>query len=203
MGEARHFCPDCGSIDIEIINRDLRDDKGNSLGRAECPNCGWKGALTQTIGAVSTEQFWDAERVGEVMMRTMAIHAAGPLVQCLEFIGLLPRKRYKPEDKLDHHVNEESKKKYEAELALFNDPSTEKWNAAAQRARDAVMRRIMEAAITAGFEEAERVNRLFAIETETDIHPMLKQEEEVREFGGDVGEKKITNIKEARRKKRK
>lgn len=199
--EARHFCPDCGSIDLEITNRELRDAEGKSLGRAKCPNCAWEGPLTQTVGAVTQGQFWDSKRVGDLMIRVMAVHAAGPLVQALEFVGLLPRKREKPAP-LPEAATDEERVKYESDLALWEDPGTVKWNRAAQEARDSVMRKIMEAAITEGFAEAERVNRLFAIATETDIHPMLKEEAAVREFGGDVDEKKVTNIKTARQKKR-
>jgi predicted RNA-binding Zn-ribbon protein involved in translation (DUF1610 family) len=200
--EARYFCPDCGSIDLQIFNAELCDDEGKSLGRAECPNCAWKGPLTATIGAMTTERMWDANRVGDLMLRVMAVHAAGPLVQALEFVGLLPRQRLLPMPPPPGSSPEEQVK-YESDLAIYNDPSTMRWNRAAQEARDSVMRKIMEGAITAGFEEAERVNRLFAIATETDIHPMLKDDEEsIREFGGDVGEKKITDIKKARQKKR-
>lgn len=194
--DARHFCPDCGSIDLIITNEELRDAEGKSLARVECPNCGFRGPISATIGAVTQQQFWDAERVGEVMMRTLAIHGAGPLVQCLEFIGLLPRKRAKMEFRGPKDY-EPGSPQMQAK-ALYDDPSTPKWNEAAQRARDAVMRRIMEAAITAGFEEAERANRIFAIETETDTHPIFK-EDDVREFGGDGG---VTNIKKARKRRK-
>lgn len=201
MAEARYFCPDCGSIDLIVANAELRDHEGKTLGRAECPNCSWKGRLVDTVGALTTEQFWDSDRVGEVLLRVLATRGAGPLVQALEFIGLLPRKREKPY--LTKDATPEEMAKYESDLALYNDPSTYKWNKAAQEARDHVMRRFMEASLTALFEEAEKQNRLFAIATETDIHPMLKEEANVETFGGDFAEKKITNIKEARRKKEK
>jgi hypothetical protein len=178
-----------------ISNQGLRGPDGESMAWAECPNCSWKGPLSKTIGAVTSEQFWDAKRVGEAMIRVMAVHGAGPLVQALEFIGLLPRKRLQPEKTNDFVP--ELKEQYERELALFKDPSTPKWNIEAQKSRDAVMQRIMEAAITAGFEEAERQNRRFAMEMGTDIHSMLKEEPE-KEIGGTV-----TSIKKARKKRKK
>jgi len=198
--DARYFCPDCGSIDLVITNAELRDPEGKSLGRAECPNCSWRGRLTDTIGMMSTEQFWDSERVGEVLLRVLATRGAGPLIQALEFIGLLPRKREKPA--LSKDATPEELVKYEIALATWNSPSTPKWNQAVQEARDAVMRSFMAASLQALFEEAERQNRLFAIATETDIHPMLKAEADVEVFGGDYADKKVTNIKTARRKKK-
>lgn len=185
MADARHFCPDCGSIDLDMTT------KGGIITRpdtntARCPNCGWSGPVSKTIGAVTTEQFWDAERVGEVMLRVMAIHGAGPLVQALEFIGLLPRmKEVPPYDLL-----------YDDGLPPPRQVAM-KWNAEAQNSRNAVMQAIMEAAITAAFEEAERQNRRFATEMGTDLHPMLKEEVEP-EFGGNV-----TSIKKARKKRKK
>lgn len=174
MADARHFCPDCGNIDL-IITKAVLEGQTST---ARCPNCSWSGPLSKTIGAVTTEQFWDAERIGDVLLRVMATRAAGPLVQALEFIGLLPRKK---------EVSDDAEQRAEID----------KWNRLAQASRDAVMQRTMEAAITAAFEEAERQNRLFAIATETDIHPVLKEEEE---FGGDQGN--VTDIKKACKRKR-
>lgn len=190
MTEARHFCPDCGNIDL-VINKAVLAGQTSS---ANCPICSWSGPLNKTIGAVTTEQFWDADRIGDVLLRVMATRGAGPIVQALEFIGLLPRKREKPAHpggRMPEEVLE-----YERDLAVWNDPTTPEWNRLAQAARDAVMQRIMEAAIVAAFEEAERQNRLFAIATGTDIHPALKEEEE---FGGDS---KVTSIKKARGKRK-
>jgi hypothetical protein len=194
VAEARHFCPDCGNIDLVITKAVLAGQTSS----ASCPSCAWSGPLNKTIGAVTTEQFWDADRIGDVLLRVMATRAAGPLVQALEFIGLLPRKRERPE-RLPTNYTQEEMEAWEKARNLFEEPSTPEWNRLAQASRDAVMQRIMEAAITAAFEETERQNRLFAIATNTDIHPVLKAGDE--EFGGDQGN--VTNIKKARKKRRK
>lgn len=152
MAEARYFCPDCGSVDLIIT--------GEVVKNVECPNCGWKGPINETLGLATTEKIWDIERIGSVMLRTMAVHAAGPLVQALEFIGLLQKK-----------------------IVLQNSTETAEhvrqvlWNKEVQRSRDSVMQRICEAAITAGFNEAERQNRRFAEVMGTNIHPIFAAED--------------------------
>jgi len=157
MTQARYFCPDCGSIDLNI-----------NIGitkTASCPNCSWEGPLSQTVGAVTSEQFWDSERVGEVLLRVLATKAAGPVVQVLEFIGLLPRKKVAV-----------------AELTETEAEDLQRWNAAAQQARDAVMRSLMAAALSAAFEEAEKQHRAFAIATDTPVHDVIAD----KVFGGNV-----------------
>lgn len=171
MADARYFCPDCGSIDLKIEQMALTAPAGTR--ECECPNCGWKGPISKTIGAATTQQFWDTQRVGEVMIRTMAIHGAGPLVQCLEFIGLLPKKLDVPK------VGEDN------DLSVEELQRRTKHNVAAQIARDAVMQEICTAAITAGFTEAQKQNKLFAIAVDGDIHPMFKEDEKDTIFGGD------------------
>ncbi len=144
MAESRHFCPDCGSIDIRAVDgSDLISTPGSRT--MECPNCSWKGPISDTLGAVSSEAFWDIERVGDVLIRVLAKHGAGPLVQVLEFVGLLPRMKtvsasddLPPKEVLD-------------KLAAYNE--------IVQRCRDAVMREIFTAAITAAFEAAEKANK--------------------------------------------
>lgn len=148
MTEARHTCPDCGFIDLMI--------EGEVIRKAECPNCGWMGPLQSTIGVATTEQLWGIERVGNVLLRTIAIHAAGPLVQALEFIGLLPKKR--------------------STTTIAEATENAQWNQQAQMSRDAVMQKITEAAVTAAFEEAERQNYRFAKATGAEIHPLLRAE---------------------------
>jgi hypothetical protein len=202
MAEARHFCPDCGSIDLRVTNSGLTGPDGESLARGSCPNCSWEGPLSKTIGAVTQEQFWDSDRVGDVLLRVMAKNAAGPLVQVLEFIGLLPRMRFKPRDLPEGTITQSMFDDYHAlkkEWEIYNQHTEEehaKWNAAVQVTRNNVMRRIMADALSGAFEEAERQNRIFAVAMGTQIHPMLEQES-AREFGGNV-----TNIKKARAKKK-
>lgn len=140
MADARHFCPDCGSIDLVIDPLVLAGAEASR--NASCPNCSWQGTLSKTIGAVTSEEFWDAERIGDVLIRVIHMRAAGPLVQTLEFIGLIPRMKTAPaddipDDKIDLH------------------------NELTQKFRDHVMRAIMEAAITAAFESSVQAREVY------------------------------------------
>jgi predicted RNA-binding Zn-ribbon protein involved in translation (DUF1610 family) len=175
MADAKYLCPDCGSIDLTISGQGLKNADGESLAHAVCPNCGWKGALKDTIGIASTERLWDAQRVGELLLRVVAIHAAGPLVQCFEFIGILPKKKDLPKPNGSDVASSDPKALADAV----------KWNEAAQEARDNVMRAVFEAVITRGFEEAERQHRIFTVKTNTPLHPMFEEHAADEEFGGD------------------
>ena len=156
MAEARHFCPDCGSIDLVIERKYVTMSAAEDTGAtAKCPNCSWDGALSKTLGAVSAEQFWDIERVGDVLLRVVQKNAAGPMVQVLEFAGLLPRLKQAPDE--------------EVTAAMLADH-----NALAQQCRDIVMREVFEASITAGFAAAERAHRIYAVKMNMPLHPMLK-----------------------------
>lgn len=193
MVDARYFCPDCGSIDLKIEQGGLEVAKGTR--ECECPNCGWKGPIAKTVGAATTQQFWDTKRVGDVMIRTVGIHAAGPLVQCLEFIGLLPKKLPMPKPGDSGMVDG---------VALSADEMKRRidYNASAQRARDGVMQAICIAAIEAGFTEAVKANKVFAVETDTEVHQMIQAEEGDTIFGGGGGGKVVPIDKNKRKKGR-
>ena len=162
MAEARYFCPDCGSIDIILAGVDLVGPSGGSAGAATCPNCDWTGPISQAIGALSSERFWDVERVGSLLLRVVQKHAAGPMVQALEFVGLLPKP--KTSDDADFRGLDSAEVSRKLELH----------NAIVQECRDLVMRDVFAAAITAGFAAAEHANRYYAAATATPIHPMLE-----------------------------
>lgn len=187
MADARHFCPDCGSIDLVIEDKLLVHvhPESEDTHRAKCPNCGWEGPLGKTVGAVTTDQFWDIERVGEVLLRVVSKHAAGPFVQVMEFVGLLPRKMTLvdfaksvgavPPD----HVGD-----------VADDSVISSWRAhcdMVDKMREGVVKAMLAASITAGFEEAERVHRIHAVKMNAPLHPMLREESKAkkeREFGG-------------------
>lgn len=168
MTTQQQFCPKCAYIGVIVAN-----------GRAECPLCQWKGEARETLGAITTETFWDEKKVGDLMLVVLARHAAGPLIQALEHIGLLPRMITLPGADLVEGTAEYSKAR-----ERFYDPLTPKWNEAAQVARNATMQAIMEASLTTALTEAVRQNKLFAIATDSQQHPMIEQNE--REFGGDI-----------------
>ena len=178
MADARHFCPDCGSIDIQITRKFvLLSEEEDTGATADCPNCGWSGALSKAVGAVSSEQFWDFERVAEVLMRVVSKSAAGPFVQVMEFVGILPKRL--------------GIKEYAKEVSFAgNDPAADpalldgfkKYNAFVEQAQDGVVRAMLEAALTAGFAEAERWHRAHATFNNTPVHQVFEAE---REFGGE------------------
>lgn len=82
MAEVHHSCPDCGSIDVEVsvLSKEAR-----------CPNCEWKGSASSTVGVATSENFWTIERIGEVLLRVISKHGAGPMCQVFEFVGILDK----------------------------------------------------------------------------------------------------------------
>jgi predicted RNA-binding Zn-ribbon protein involved in translation (DUF1610 family) len=165
MTDARHFCPDCGNIEIQITRKYiLMPEAEDSGASANCPNCGWEGPLSSTVGAVTSESFWDMERVASVLLRVVAKHATGPFVQVMEFAGLLPRERRTTS--ADPAVI--------AEVRAHNEMRDE--------ARDAVLREMLAATITAGFEEASKWHEYFS---ETHEHPAYAEAAGDEVYGGD------------------
>lgn len=171
--DARHFCPDCGGIDL-IIMRPAVTLAGaeNSGSTATCPNCNWSGTLGQTIGAASREGFWDIDKVGYVLLRVVSKHAAGPFLQVMEFVGLLPRPRtLTPEQAMNPKLVGEVKQH----------------NEIVEQARNGILRAIIGAAITAGFEEAEQWHRVWAVKMNKPLDDLIRvgsSGPKDREFGG-------------------
>lgn len=184
MADARHFCPDCGNIELVIEDKLLVHVRPESEGahRAKCPNCGWEGPLSKTVGAVTSEQFWDIERVGEVLLRVVSKHAAGPFVQVMEFVGLIPKKKTLKEFK-------EALEAQHEELGIEGaiEERLVRYNAMVDHLREQVVKEMLAATITAGFEAAEKAHRLYAEKTKTPLHPMLHDgPTSERQFGGNV-----------------
>lgn len=164
--DARHFCPDCGGIDLQISRKYLLLAEAEDTGAtARCPNCGWEGLLSKTVGAVSSEQFWDIERVGEVLLRVVSKHAAGPFIQVMEFTGLLPRRQ--------EHVEGEDGRKCIEHNEMVDEMRTQ------------VVRAMLEGAITRGFEAAEQAHRSYADKMGTAVHDVLA-DSAPKSFGGTV-----------------
>jgi hypothetical protein len=156
--EARHCCPDCGSIDLVVTSKGLLGADGKSLSRATCPNCAWEGPLKDTIGLATTEQVWTTERIAEVMLRVSSKHAAGPLIQLLEYIGLVPAMQEGTSSEARGH------------------------NDIVQLIRDRVARSTFEGMVTAAFEEAAHCHKAYAVAYDKPLHPVLRDDEEI--FGG-------------------
>jgi len=127
MTDLRRFCPTCGFIDLEI-----------GTIQVSCPNCQWVGTIEETVlAADSTEKFYGIEEIGNILIRVAAMHAAGPLLQTMQHVGLLPKTQ---------------------------DPEkSDEYNAAAQEATDHVMRRILEGCVKAAFESAGEAHEQFPV----------------------------------------
>lgn len=127
MADVRRFCPTCGFIDLEI-----------GTIQVSCPNCSWTGTLEETVlAAESTEKFYGIEEIGSLLINVAATHAAGPLLQTMQHVGLLPR--------------------------TDTPGKSEEYNAAAQAATDHVMRRILEGCVKAAFEAAGEAHEQYPV----------------------------------------
>jgi hypothetical protein len=94
--EVGYFCPECQSIEIEVEKNLIIDPSRKDQGKtATCKLCNWSGPVADLIGAITPkgEQFWDAEKVANVLMGVCLKHGAGPILQALAFVGLLPKIR--------------------------------------------------------------------------------------------------------------
>lgn len=181
MAEARHFCPDCGNIEIQVERKFiLLTEEEDTGATASCPNCGWSGSLSKAVGAVSSEQFWDFRRIADVLMRVVSKSAAGPFIQVMEFVGLLPKRVGLGE--FAKMVSYEG-----ADPAL--DPRLidqfKKYNDFVEQAQDGVVRAMLEGALTSGFAEAEKWHRAHAASIDAPVHNVFNEENAERAFGGE------------------
>lgn len=135
MREIAYFCPQCQGNEMELGA--VQDADGSVA--AQCKLCKWSGRSTEIVGAVSpaNAQFWNAEKLGNVMMIALARHGAGPLLQALELLGILPRIPVSDEGTLT------PERLAEAESA--------------QECRNRVMQAVVGAAVTAAYETAAEV----------------------------------------------
>jgi hypothetical protein len=87
--EIAYFCPQCQGMELELQPNFLI---GAGPSVAKCKLCRWQGGSDQLIGALNpeNEKFWTAERIANVLLAVSTKHAAGPLVQVLELLGLVP-----------------------------------------------------------------------------------------------------------------
>ncbi len=128
--EVQYFCPVCQSIELEFDVGGLRlvgpDGKPMS-GKAKCQLCGWHGSSAEVVGALSenNQTWWTPERVANALLYGISKVAAGPAIQLLELIGLVP--------KIEGSEEEQS---------------------SARMVREAVLKSILEAVVTAAFETA-------------------------------------------------
>ena len=132
-----YFCPGCQNIDV-VIHRPVIIDPAKTNGGAtyECPACGSAGDASELIGALNPENqdFWNEERIGNVMLRAGAKLAAAPMLQVMELIGIAPRISFAGE-------NPESRKEMLQEI---------------MDVRQAIVKDVIAAFVEAAFESAAR-----------------------------------------------
>lgn len=168
--KTHYVCPDCGSIDMKVAGRGILKADGTSTSTAVCPNCGWSGPLSETHGFVTTEDMFTTERLAGVMLRVVTKHAAGPLVQVLEFAGIIPKMMHKAQ------VHEG---------VVWTQDMVDDHDLIAQETRDTVMRKIFEATLTTSFmAAAEQYGK-----NKDALAAIVKRGELAKPsvFGGDVG----------------
>lgn len=142
--EVRNTCPDCGSLDVEVKTA-LVVVAGDSVeDTARCANCAWEGPASQIRVFATTQQLWDIERVGSVALRVISKHAAGPLVQLWEFVGILPRSR-----QITREVTGKRKK------------AANEYNNKVNEVRGEVMREVFAAALEAAFNTAAKAREKY------------------------------------------
>lgn len=134
--EITYFCPKCQGN--EMVFGSVRD--AFDTVSAACNLCKWSGRSDETVGAVSPANvhFWNAEKIGNVMLIAMAKHGAGPLIQVLELLGIMPPIPTSAEGTMTARQLEEAQ--------------------SAQECRDRVMQAVVGAAVTAAFETAAEVS---------------------------------------------
>lgn len=128
MTDLQYFCPQCCGNEVRVERPVLL---GTGPGHAQCPLCGWQGSADDVLATPTPDHktFWDGERVANLLIYAATHHAAGPLVQALEVVGLVPRVTGSEE---------------EQRSALF--------------VRAGVLKAVLEAVVVAGFEAAAKLS---------------------------------------------
>jgi hypothetical protein len=126
VNEVQYFCPRCQGLEIEIAAQAILTGQLGDR-QARCHLCGWTGTVEDLIGALSPtgEVFWTSDRVASALLKGVTKFAAGPCVQLMEVIGLVP--------KIEGSVAEQQ---------------------SARDVREAVLKAVLAAVVTAAFEAA-------------------------------------------------
>jgi hypothetical protein len=129
-----YFCPQCHGPEVSVEARAISMPNEGEAREARCKMCGWNGKSSDLIGAITPENasFWNAEKVANTLTTTMA-RQVGPVIQCLQFLGLCPQIPELP-------ANATDKQRAQRQDAL--------------NIRDELMRSVVGAAVTAAFETA-------------------------------------------------
>lgn len=89
MSTQLFICPKCGCPDL-LVKKGSVIITGKDR-KASCPNCKWKGTLAEAGAIFTKEKVFDLKQVLNLLLHVTTKHAAGPLAQALEFIGLIEK----------------------------------------------------------------------------------------------------------------
>lgn len=91
MAEARYFCPNCGSPDVNLVGSAEAIKLRNSIRgfKANCALCAWEGMSEDLMGAVTSKEFYTIDKIANILLAATAKHAVGPMAQVLQLVGLL------------------------------------------------------------------------------------------------------------------
>lgn len=84
-----YVCSACGCPDIEIAKSELNIPAKER--KARCPNCKWEGTLAECAGIATTEKVFNTKTVLDLLIFVVTKHAAGPVAQVLQYIGLVEK----------------------------------------------------------------------------------------------------------------
>lgn len=110
--EARYFCPECGGPEVHVGGSkeelEARVKIAASLRGldARCQLCGWSGKVEDMLGHASSEGFYTIEKIANILLMVTAKHAAGPLCQALEMVGLIEKDDQEGKEKVIKAVTE-------------------------------------------------------------------------------------------------
>ena len=126
------FCPDCQGNELQFDTR--RVVSGNAPPPAACQLCGWKGNTHELLVAVgpATAHMWTGDKVANVLLYAATRFSAGPMLQVLELLGLIPK--------------------------LPDGEAADEERQSAERVRGEVLKAVLEATVTAAFEKAAELS---------------------------------------------
>lgn len=146
---SHYFCPQCQGPEVEVERLSLvvDIDKGP---KARCPLCHWEGHRSDLLTTVLADdvaiqpRIWNGDQVANAMLYVASRYAAGPILQVLAQIGLVPPLK-----------------------------GLEQEYASAQNIREIVVKAVIEAVVTSAFETAGKLSpehyKRFAPERAEDI----------------------------------
>lgn len=87
--ELHYFCPKCQSPELLVERSPIIGGQND----ARCELCGWHGPPEDLLATITPENasFWTGEKVGQALLVAAAKFGAGPMIQVLELIGLVPK----------------------------------------------------------------------------------------------------------------